>query len=107
MLLGVADPAAVESGRSGRFGSALADAVARCQSGCRRIVAKDRADIVWVDHTYLAPLVANVSREHARVVDTHDVVHLRDASFQQANLAAEGGMTCVTRRLGCWNCSTW
>jgi succinoglycan biosynthesis protein ExoO len=59
-----------------------------------RIVARDRANVVWVDHTYLTPLITKVPREQVlRVVDTHDVLHLRDASFQQANFPPEAGMT--------------
>ena len=52
------------------------------------ILRRTGATILWIDHTYLAPLAALVpeSRRLLRVVDTHDVLHLRDASFHAGGL---------------------
>ena len=60
-----------------------------------RVVAEERPDTVWVEHTYLAPLIAKVPGEGSvlRVVDTNDVMHLRDASLRRAGLPVEAGIT--------------
>jgi succinoglycan biosynthesis protein ExoO len=58
------------------------------------MVTRIRPDVVWVDHTFLAPLVSKIPRGAAvRIVDTHDVMHLRDESLRAAGLAPDAGVT--------------
>ncbi|NUQ61756.1 MAG: glycosyltransferase [Pirellulales bacterium] len=60
------------------------------------LVDRFRPEVLWVNGSYLTPLIARVPRHCAtlRVVDTLDVMHLRDASLRQAGLPEECGVTC-------------
>ncbi len=59
------------------------------------LIARTRADIVWVNHSYLAPLVKLLpDRDDVlRVIDTHDVMHLRDETFTSAGWQPENGVS--------------
>jgi glycosyltransferase involved in cell wall biosynthesis len=56
-----------------------------------RMIDRVQPEIVWLDHTWLAPLLVNVPRRVPAmwVCDTHDVLHLRDESRQRAGMAGE------------------
>jgi len=60
-----------------------------------RIVNNDNPDVVMIDHTFLAPLITATPRcgHRLHVIDTHDVLHMRDESFVQAGFDAEAGVT--------------
>jgi len=60
-----------------------------------RVVAEERSHVVWVDHGHLAPLIGKVAGDGSvlRIVDTHDVMHLRDATLRRAGLPVEAGIT--------------
>jgi glycosyltransferase involved in cell wall biosynthesis len=57
----------------------------------RSLILRTRASILWVDHAYLAPILASLPSIDGmlRIVDTHDVMHLRDASLRAAGLPSE------------------
>lgn len=59
------------------------------------LVARLRPEVIWVNGTHLAPLLAHVPRTpgQLRVVDTLDVLHRRDASLRAAGLPPEGGLS--------------
>lgn len=49
------------------------------------------ATLLWVNHTALAPVIENLPRGAGatRILDTHDILHLRDASLHAAGLLSE------------------
>jgi glycosyltransferase involved in cell wall biosynthesis len=55
------------------------------------LLRRTRAKILWVNHTVLAPVVAELPQrdEVLRILDTHDVLHLRDARFRTAGVRPE------------------
>ncbi len=55
------------------------------------LLKSTKASLVWVNHTTLAPLIATLPRSNdvLRIVDTHDVLHLRDARFIAQGVAPE------------------
>jgi succinoglycan biosynthesis protein ExoO len=57
----------------------------------RSLIPRTRASVLWVDHAYLAPILASLPSIDGmlRIVDTHDVMHLRDASLRAAGLPSE------------------
>jgi glycosyltransferase involved in cell wall biosynthesis len=59
------------------------------------LVERLRPDILWVNGSHLVPLVARVPH-HSRslwIIDTLDVMHLRDASLRQAGLPEQCGVS--------------
>jgi glycosyltransferase involved in cell wall biosynthesis len=56
-----------------------------------RLLDRTGAQTVWCDHAYIAPALIDLPRRDGVlwVVDTHDVMHLRDASFQARGLPPE------------------
>jgi hypothetical protein len=56
-----------------------------------QFLKQSQPEIVWLDHTWLAPLVADVPRSGAGywVIDTHDILYLRDESRVRVGLPAE------------------
>ena len=58
-----------------------------------RFLNESQPEFVWLDHTWLAPLVVDVRRTAGElwVVDTHDVMYLRDESRLLRRAARRGG----------------
>ncbi|MDX1945617.1 MAG: hypothetical protein SFU86_09415, partial [Pirellulaceae bacterium] len=54
----------------------------------KRLLRQTQATILWIDHTYVAPLADLLPTDGnlLRIVDTHDVLHLRDESFRAGGL---------------------
>ena len=82
--------------RLGRGFESLRRRLTNTHDACQvvaRIVAAQRPQVVWVDHAFLAPLLAKVpSGSVLQIVDTQDVMHLRDASLRQSGVPAEAGI---------------
>jgi succinoglycan biosynthesis protein ExoO len=59
------------------------------------LIARTGADVVWVNHSYLAPLANLLPTDNRvlRIVDTHDVMHLRDETFRSADWRPENGVS--------------
>lgn len=59
------------------------------------VIRRTAATVLWCDHTEAAPLLtlAPASPGLLRVVDTHDVMHERDASLRKAGLPPVCGVT--------------
>ena len=69
-----------------------------------RLLNGERPDIVFVDHTWLAPLVWELIPRHDEclwMLDTHDCLHLRDQSLAAAGLPLESVLSPRKRR-HCW-----
>jgi hypothetical protein len=60
----------------------------------KALLDETQAEFVWIDHTDMAPLLASLPAERSvlKIVDTHDVLHQRDASLLAAGLPAEAGL---------------
>jgi succinoglycan biosynthesis protein ExoO len=54
-----------------------------------------QANVIWINHSSLLPLLAHLPRGRPllKIVDTHDCMHQRDASFVAAGLSPEFGVT--------------
>ena len=60
-----------------------------------QVIRQADPDIVWIDHTPLATILPRIERESGRlwIVDTHDVMHLRDESRRRAGLTPDFDIT--------------
>ncbi len=61
----------------------------------RDLLQSTGATLLWVNHTALAPVIDNLPpiAGVSRILDTHDVLHLRDASLHSAGLKSEQEIT--------------
>ena len=59
------------------------------------VIGRTDPDLIWVDHTLLASIMpaADSGRNRAWIVDTHDVMHLRDESRRQSGLRADSDVS--------------
>lgn len=60
-----------------------------------QLLEQTQASIVWIDHSDLVPLLVHLpaGRKLLKVVDTHDVMHERDATLVAASLPTECGVS--------------
>jgi glycosyltransferase involved in cell wall biosynthesis len=59
------------------------------------LLESTKATLLWINHTAYAPVVENlpITKGVTRILDTHDVLHLRDASLCSAGLLPEQGVS--------------
>jgi len=60
-----------------------------------RLLAQITPQVIWIDHTHLAPLIGHLSPNpgQLRIVDTNDVMSARDESFRRMGMPPDFGLS--------------